>query len=50
MYKNLEIQVSVQDIRSNSNPIEAEGQNDELDVKKSPLLTLLRVKTIKNLL
>ena len=50
MYKNLEIQVSVQDIRSNSNFIEAKGKNDELDVKKSPLFTILRIKTIKDLL
>ena len=48
MYKSLKIQVSIQDIGSNSSFIEAEGQNDELDVKKSPLFTILRVKTIKD--
>ena len=46
IYKSLKIQVSIQDIGSNTCFIQAEGQMDELDVKKSPIFTILRVKTI----
>ena len=44
----LKIQVSIQDIRSNASFFEAEGQNDYLEVKKSPLFTILRVIAIEN--
>ena len=48
MYKSLKIQVSIQDIWTNASFIKAEGQNDELDVKKFSLFTFLRVKKIEN--
>ena len=41
MYNSLEIHV---DIGTNARYIELEGQNDNLDGKKNPLFSILRVK------
>ena len=48
IYQSLKIQVSIQDIGSNAYFSGAEGRKDYLDVKKSQLVTILRVITIKN--
>ena len=47
IYQSLKIQVSIQDIGSNAYFSGAEGRKDYLDVKKSQLVTILRVITIK---
>ena len=49
IYQSLKIQVSIQDIGSNAYFSGAEGRKDYLDVKKSQLVTILRVITIKKL-
>ena len=48
IYQSLKIQVSIQDIGSNACFSGAEGRKDYLDVKKSRLVTILRVITIEN--
>ena len=48
MYKIPKIQVSIQGIWSNTSFIKIEGQNDKVDVKKSPLFTILKVREIED--
>ena len=51
MYRVPKIQLSIQGIWSNTSfPsfIKVEGQNDEVDVKKSPLFSILKVKEIED--
>ena len=38
----------IQGIWSNTSFIKVEGQNDEVDVKKSPLFSILKVKEIED--
>ena len=49
IWKRLNIfKVFIYDVGSNASFIEAEGQNDQLDVKISPSFTILRVIITKN--
>ena len=48
MYRVPKIQLSIQGIWSNTSFIKVEGQNDEVDVKKSPLFSILKVKEIED--
>ena len=48
IYESLKTQVSIEDIGSNAYFIEPGGRNDCLDVNKTPLLTILRMITLKN--